>query len=109
MVSAYTEIIQNKKLVRVLPLEGHDPSEVWFYRYVAKPYFLQRGYYDMKEAESILRSSSLSMILARLELLINGPGGHLIRTSEHFRPQRGVNNTRADLARFMLMQVESDE
>lgn len=90
-------------------VEEHDPSERWFYRYVAKPYFLQHAYDDMKEAESILRSSPLSWVLVRPGRLINGPGGHLIRVNEHFRPPGGMNITRADLAQFMLMQVESDE
>lgn len=90
-------------------VEAHDPSEVFFYRHIAKPLFLQRGYDDMRAAEAILRASSLRFILARPGRLVDGPGGRPLRVSERFRPPGGINLTRADLARFMLDQVESDE
>lgn len=90
-------------------VEAHDPSEVWFYRRIAKPLFLQRGYDDMKAAEAILRASSLRWVLVRPGRLTGGAGGRSIRVSERFRPKGGIGLARADLARFMLAQVESDQ
>lgn len=89
-------------------VEPHDPGEVWFYRYIAKPLFLQRGYDDMKVAEEVLRGSSLRWVLVRPGRLTSRPEQLPLRVSERFRPSGGVDITRGALARFMLDQVESD-
>jgi uncharacterized protein YbjT (DUF2867 family) len=89
-------------------VEHDDPAEVWFYRHVAKPLFLQRGYDDMAAAETVLCSSTLPRVVVRPGRLVNAPGGRKVRVSERYRPEGGVSVSRADLARFMLDQVQSD-
>ena len=90
-------------------VEYRDPNELWFYTYIFKPLFLKNGYADMQIAEKLIRASDLEWILVRPALLTNGELKGIYRVSPLYRPKRGINISRADLAHFMLQQLKSKD
>lgn len=90
-------------------VEDHDPNEFWFYTYVFKPLFLKAGYADMQVAEACIRKAKLEWVFVRPALLLNGGRRGNFRVSPRFRPKGGLGISRADLAQFMLDQVEGNE
>ncbi len=89
--------------------EDDDPSEMFVYRHLIKPFFLQKSYDDMKVAEALIRSSRLDWILVRPSLLTNGPRTTQFRASAHYRPEHGTRISRADVAYFMVEQITRAE
>ena len=89
--------------------EDDDPSEMFVYRHLIKPFFLQMSYDDMKVAEALIRSSHLDWILVRPSLLTNGPRTTQFRASAHYRPEHGTRISRADVAYFMVEQITRAE
>ena len=90
-------------------VEHDDPSELWPYRHIVKPLWLDGGYEDMRRAEEVIRSSHLAWVLVRPGRLVDGPATGRYEVSPRFRPEHANAITRADLAAFMLDQVTSDE
>ena len=90
-------------------VELDDPSELWPYKHIVKPVWLNGGYEDMRNAESIIRASDLDWILVRPGRLTDGPATARYEVSPRFRPEHANAITRADLAAFMLDQVAGDE
>lgn len=81
----------------------------WFFRYFVIPFFLRRAFRDKETQEQVIRQSSLAWVIVRPGVLSNGP-----RTGDY---HAGFSNpavhmtariSRADVADFMLKQVESD-
>ena len=87
----------------------NDPNEIWLYRHILKPFLLQKSYDDMQIAETTISASSLDWVLVRPARLINGQISRNFRVSRRFRPDGGSKITRADLAFFILNQVNSKE
>lgn len=85
-----------------------DPHEIWPYKYVLKPLLLKKGYEDMQRAEQIIAGSAFDWILVRPSRLTNGTLTKQFRVSEKFRPPGGSSISRADLAYFMLDQLDRD-
>lgn len=100
-----------RKLVYVTSagVELDDPAELWPYRHIVKPLWLDGGYRDMRAAEAILRASDLDWVLVRPGRLTDGPATGRYEVSPRYRPQHANSVSRADLARFMLDQATSDQ
>ena len=85
-----------------------DPNEIWFYKHILKPFYLEKGYKDMQLAEKIITHSTLDWILVRPSRLTNDALTTQFRISERFRPEKGSSISRADLAFFILNQVTNN-
>lgn len=90
-------------------VEDDDPSTLWIYRRVVRPLFLKKGYVDMVKAEALLRQSSADWVIVRPGRLTSGERKTQFRVSPRFRPAHGITISRADVAYFMLQQVDSDQ
>ncbi len=95
-------------LVTSAGVEHDDPAELWPYRHLVKPIWLDGGYDDMRRAEDVVRASDLDWVLVRPGRLTDGPATGRFVVSPRFRPEHANSMSRADLAAFMLDQVEDD-
>lgn len=89
-------------------VEDQDPSFGLAYKFIFKPLLLQRAYEDMKRFEALVRSSQLDWILVRPTRLTDGKKTEKYRVSARFAPEKGAEISRADLAHFMLKQLDGD-
>lgn len=75
-------------------------------RYVLKPLIIQRvfrnPYTDLREAERVLRASTVDWTIVRPSRLTNGPRTSHPRTAIDLNVRGGAKTTRADLAACML-------
>ncbi len=90
-------------------VELDDPSELWPYKHIVKPLWLNGGYEDMRSAESIIMASDLDWVLVRPGRLTDRPATGRYEVSPRSRPEHANAISRADLAAFMLDQVTGDE
>lgn len=90
-------------------VEQGDPSFGFFYKYIIKPLLLKRAYDDMARFEAYLKTSALEWIFVRPTALTDGPKTGTYRVSPRYAPPKGTTIARADLADFMLKQLQSDE
>ncbi len=86
-------------------VEPHDPSEALPYRLIAKPLFLQRSYHDMTAAENLIRATRLDWTIVRPGRLTNRPATGRYAISPRLRTPGGKGISRADVATFMLDQI----
>ncbi|MGI9149446.1 MAG: NAD(P)-dependent oxidoreductase [Chloroflexota bacterium] len=86
-------------------VEDHDPAEALPYTLIAKPFFFQRAYDDMKIAETTIRATRLDWTLVRPGRLTNGPATGLYAVSPRLRTPESKGISRADVATFMLDQI----
>jgi len=86
-----------------------DPNEAFIHRTFIRP--LIRGTYDdMRRAEKVLAGcDDLDWICIRPLRLMNAPRTSKYRTGVDFLPPGGVEISRADVAEFMLKQVNTDQ
>lgn len=89
-------------------VELDDPGELWPYRHIVKPLWLDGGYQDMRAAEDVVRASDLQWVLVRPGRLTDGPATGRYEVSPRYRPEHANAISRADLADFMLDQVTDD-
>ncbi len=89
-------------------VELDDPSELWPYRHIVKPLWLNGGYDDMRAAEAEIRLSDLDWVLVRPGRLTDGPATGRYQVSPRYRPPDANSISRADLAEFLLDQVAED-
>lgn len=87
----------------------NDANAPLLYRYLFKPVILNKSYTDMQLAETIIGHTELDWILVRPSQLTDGPLTKKFRISARFRSKGGSQISRADLAYFILSQVESSE
>lgn len=88
-------------------VEHDDPSFGLIYKYIVKPLLLKPAYDDMARFETYLKASSVEWIFVRPTMLTDGPKTGIYRVSLRYAPPRGTKISRADLATFMLEQLES--
>lgn len=72
------------------------------------PLFLRDDYADKEAAERIVRGSDLDWVIVRPMALTNGPWTGNYRVGENLQPGRKFRISRADVAQFLLRQLESD-
>jgi putative NADH-flavin reductase len=86
-------------------VELDDPSELWPYKHLVKPLWLDGGYDDMRRAEDVVRASALDWTLVRPGRLTDGEATGRFAVSPRYRPEHANAVSRADLAEFMLDAV----
>ncbi len=86
-----------------------DPNEAFIHKKIIRP--LIRGTYDdMRRAESILAGcDDIDWTAIRPLRLMDTPRTGKYRTAVNFLPPDGVEISRADVAEFMLKQMNTDE
>ncbi|WP_045741926.1 NAD(P)-dependent oxidoreductase [Actinoplanes rectilineatus] len=82
-----------------------DPGLPWWFR-LAIPVFLRELYRDMGVMEDIVRSSGLDWTLVRAGYLTDGPATGTFRAEDGRNPSGGSRLSRADLAGFLLDQLD---
>lgn len=88
-------------------VEDHDPGFVFFYRWVLKP-MLQAVYDDAKRFEVELMKTTLEWTVVRPGRISDGPRTGAFTVSARFLPKgKRFAITRADLAAFMLDELEN--
>ena len=86
-----------------------DPNEAFIHKHIIRP-LIKGTYDDMRRAEKILAGcDDLDWIGIRPLRLINTPRTGKYRTAVDILPPGGVEISRADVAEFMLKQMDSDE
>lgn len=84
-----------------------DPSHPPFYRYVLKPLLFDRALYeDMRVMEGMVESSDLDWTIVRAAGLTDHPPSGRYRVGAGQLPDGGSRISRADLADFLLQQLE---
>jgi putative NADH-flavin reductase len=90
-------------------VEDDDPSFEFIYKLVFKR-LLRKPYNNMKKLESYLQSvSDIDWIVIRPSRLIDTPLTGIYRVSPRYAPKGGSKISRADLAQFILKQLNSNE
>lgn len=79
----------------------------WFFHYVFLPLFLKHIFADKLKQEQIVRDSELQWTIVRPAALTNNKArGHYRTASEQETHFRGKKIARADVADFMLLQLQ---
>jgi len=87
-----------------------DPNEPLVHKIIIR-HILKANYDDIRMAENIVLANcdDLDWILIRPMRLMNTSRTGKYRTALNFLPPNGVEISRADVAEFMLKQLNSDE
>lgn len=86
-----------------------DPNEAFIHKKIIRP-LIKGTYDDMRRAESILADcDDLDWIGIRPLRLMNSPRTSKYRTNPDILPPGGVEISRADVAEFILKQINDDE
>ncbi|WP_374022957.1 NAD(P)-dependent oxidoreductase [Mycobacterium sp. HNNTM2301] len=87
----------------------HDPGLPLVYRAVIRPLFLREVYADMRDMEAIVRESDLRWTLVRAARLTDARATGDYRVEDGRNPRGGWTLSRADLAAFILDELETPE
>ena len=87
-------------------VEPKDPGLPWWFRLMI-PLFLRELYEDMGVMEDIVRSSRLDWTLVRAGYLTDKPATGTFRVEDGKNPPGGSRLSRADLANFLLDQLDT--
>lgn len=82
-----------------------DPNLAWWYRRLVRP-LLKELYTDMILMEQIVRASSLDWTLVRPVLLVDRDPTGTYRVLDNATPERGRTITRADVAQFIVRELD---
>lgn len=88
-------------------VHAKDPGLPLWYR-LSIPLFLKDLYRDMAEMERIVRTSALDWTIVRSSYLVDTPERGRFRVENDRNPRRGWRISRADLATFLLDQLDTD-
>ncbi|MEM6843973.1 MAG: SDR family oxidoreductase [Bacteroidota bacterium] len=80
----------------------------WYMTYIIIPYLLKNAFKDHAEQERIIEQSDLDWTIARPGSLTNGPKTENYRHGFPPATRTKLRISRADVAHFMLDQIESD-
>ncbi len=86
---------------------GHDPNMPWFAERLVKPLFMRSALADLRRAEVNVRQSELDWTLVRAARLTDDPATGRYQVGPGFSLPGGTRIGRADVAAFMLDQLES--
>jgi uncharacterized protein YbjT (DUF2867 family) len=86
-----------------------DPALPGWYRRVLIPLFMSDLYDDMGEMEGVVRASALDWTLVRASYLRDGPPTGAFRVADGVTPPKGWKLSRADLARFAVDQLGTED
>jgi len=85
---------------------GRDPNLPWIFDRVIKPVLLGPAYDDLRRMETSVRQSELDWTIVRAPALVDGPARGGYRVGPGFSLPGGRRITRADVAAFMLDELE---
>jgi putative NADH-flavin reductase len=88
---------------------AHDASEGFVFGRIIKPIIGRTLYADMRRMEQIVMVSSLDWTIARPARLINTVEIGKYRVAEAYGLPNGSTTSRADLADFLLREVQSNQ
>ncbi|GLL04582.1 NAD(P)-dependent oxidoreductase [Dactylosporangium matsuzakiense] len=86
-----------------------DPFLPLLYRRVVRPLLLRDVYADMQAMEALVRATRLDWTLVRPPRLIDAPARGTYRVEDGHNPRGGWTLARADLAAFVVEQIDSRE
>ena len=85
---------------------GRDPNLPWFFERVLKPLFLKGVLADLRRMEVSVRQSELDWTLVRAAQFVDGPARGGCRAEPGYSLPGGTRIARADVAAFMLDELE---
>jgi putative NADH-flavin reductase len=85
---------------------GRDPNLPWFFERIVKPLFLKNVLADLRRMEISVRQSELDWTLVRAAQLVDGPARGAYRAEPGYSLPGGTKIARADVAAFMLDELE---
>ena len=102
--------LQNVKRLICVTSVGviHNPSAPFFYNFIVKP-LLENKYEDMRQMETAVRESDLQWMIVRPVRLTNGKRTGKYRVEANGDIENIGSISRADMADFMLKQLETEE
>ena len=110
-----SNIVEQMKLANVKRLicitsvgVSNTPTAPCFYNWIIKP-LLENKYEDMRHMEQIVNESDLKWTIVRPFRLTNGERTGKYRVAANAELENGSSLTRADVADFMLKQLETEE
>lgn len=80
----------------------------WYMKYLIIPYLLKNAFKDHQLQERIIEQSNLDWVIARPASLTNGAKTETYKANFPTTEKIKLRISRADVAHFMLQQVESD-
>ncbi len=81
----------------------------WYFRYIARPFFLRNVFDDKEIQERLIWESGLDWVIVRPAILTNGPRTGAYRHGFSVTDRTIKNRiSRADVAEFMLKQLTDD-
>jgi len=83
-----------------------DPNLPWFFERIVKPLFLKNVLADLRRMEISVRQSELDWTLVRAAQLVDGPARGAYRAEPGYSMPGGTKIARADVAAFMLDELE---
>ena len=87
--------------------QGHDPNLSWAFQRVLKPLFLTHAFSDLRRMETSVRQSELDWTIVRAAgTLTDGPARGVYRAEPGYSLPGGTKIARADVAAFMLDELE---
>ena len=86
--------------------QGPDPNAPWVFDKILKPLFLQNAYADLRRMETSVRQSELAWTIVRAAGLVDGPARGVYRSGPGYSLPGGRRIARADVAAFMLDELE---
>jgi len=90
--------------------QGHDPNLSWTFERVVKPLFLKHAFADLRRMETSVRQSELDWTIVRAAGgLTDGPARGGYRVEPGYSLPGGTKISRADVAAFMLDELERRE
>ncbi len=98
------------KRLMIVSSVGTDPAnhEPWWYLWLVRR-LLVNYYVDMARMEQfVIDTADLDWIIVRSSYLTNGKKTGVYRVTPRYAPEGGIRISRADLADFMLKQLEQD-
>lgn len=93
---------------------GADPSEhepwwyLWFVRRLLINYYVDMARMEQFVMDTVTETGELEWIVVRPSYLTNGQKTGVYRVTPRYAPKGGVRISRADLADFMLKQLEGN-
>jgi len=85
---------------------GRDPEQPWFRERVVKPLFERAAYDELRRTETSVRQSELDWTIVRAPALVDGPARGGYRVGPGYSLPGGRRIARADVAAFMLDELE---
>lgn len=88
---------------------GKDPSAPWFLHYIIKPLFVREVFRDMGRMEEAVTRSPLDWTIVRPPRLVDSPARGNYRRELAYCIKGGNKIGRADLAAFMVGELDAGE